>query len=284
MNEATAPEAEGQAAAAAPEAQGQATQEAANQASWYDGADEATVGYIKNKGWDASPLKAVEGYQNLEKYHGVSPDKILKLPEDMSAEGAMDEVYNKLGRPESADKYELSFPEGIPVDNERLGELTKVAHAVGLNQQQLAALAEADAKYLGGLLQADAAKQQAEIEQLQSEWGDGFSEREELARRFVRSNLPDGVDKEALLTQIEGAIGTANMLKMFANAGDKFREHKMPDSSGDRPYGYTKEQAISDKQQLMAEIKADPERLANYNSGKGTDIDKINNLNKIISG
>lgn len=277
-----APIVEGQ--AQAPEAQGQAQQQA-----WYEGHEfEAEdVGFIQNKGWD-SPVKAIKAYQNLEKFHGVPADQLIKLPKDFNEEGALDPIYTKLGRPESPDKYDIKLPEGIQVDDNRLNLAKEVGHKIGLNNKQIQALAEFDASYqqeaMANHEKAVAQKQEQELTGLQKEWGTHFEERAELGRRFVRNNLPEGIDKEATLSAIEQAIGTAATLKLFANAGEKSREDSVPDSSGDRPFGYTREQALADKKALMDELQGDKTRLSNYNSGKGADIEKMKKLNAIIAG
>lgn len=281
---ATAPQAEGQ--AEAPEA-GQAIQPETK--AWYDGYEfqEEDIGYIQNKGWD-DPVKAISAYKNLEKFQGVPADQLIKLPKDVNQDGALDPVYDKLGRPESPDKYEISLPEGVQVDENRLNLAKEVGHKIGLNNKQIQALAEFDATYQQQAIEQHykdvELKQAQELDALQKEWGKGFEERAELGRRFVRNNLPSGLDKEATLSAIEGAIGTAAMLKMFANAGDKFREDSVPDSSGDRPFGYTREQALADRKSLMDELAGDKTRLATYNQGKGTDFEKMKKLNSIITG
>jgi len=280
MTEEIAPAAEGQVADAAPEAQGQA-----ETVSWYDSADDETKGYIQNKGWD-DPIKAVQGYKNLEKFQGVPPEQLLKLPKDGDP---MDEVYNRLGRPETPDAYSYESPTG-QVDEARLGLFKEAAHKAGVSQEAFEALAQADSQYWEQAQEAHFAeieqKQTAELTQLKSEWGPQFDERAELGRRFISKNIPEGMDKEGTLNSIEEAIGTAAMLKLFANAGDKasVREDRLPDGEGERRFGYTPEQATSDKRELMQTIQADPARLANYNTGKGPDIDKIKKLNQIIAG
>lgn len=275
-----APVAEGQ--ASAPIEQGQA--------KWYDGHNFAPedIGYIQNKGWD-SPVKTLEAYKNLEKYHGVPADQILKLPKSFDEEGALDPVYDRLGRPASPDKYDIKLPDGIQIDENRLKAAKEIGHKIGLNNKQIQALAEFDASYMGEVMKAHEVereqKMEAEVNALQKEWGAHFEERAELGRRFVRNSLPDGIDKEDTLSKIEHAIGTALTLKLFANAGEKtMKEHGIPDSSGDRPFGYTKEQAAADRKSLMAELTADPARLANYNKGIGPDIAKMQRINKILSG
>lgn len=279
-----APVAEGQ--ASAPAAQGQAQTTA-----WYDGHNftPEDVGFIQNKGWKESPVKAIEAYKNLEKFHGVPADQIIKLPKSFDDPGALDPVYDRLGRPASPDKYEIKLPDGVQMDEGRLKAAREVGHKLGLNTKQMQALAEFDATYMGEAMKAfeteRTQKQEAELGSLQKEWGTHFEERAELGRRFVRNSLPAGIDKEATLSAIEQAIGTALTLKLFANAGEKtMREDKVPDSSGDRPFGYTREQAAADKKSLMDELKADPSRLNNYNKGVGPDVEKMKRINAIVSG
>ena len=266
------------------EGAGEAGDASSESAVWYDSAPDEIKGYIQNKGWD-DPIKAVQSYKELEKYQGASPDQIIKLPKDGES---MDGVYDKLGRPESADKYELELPQDMTVDDGFLGAIKEAAHSSGLNSSQLNGVAKA---YLDYSTKVQTEQQQAleqqqtlELENLKKEWGEGFEERAELGRRFIRSNLPEGLDKTQTLSAIEEAIGTAAMLKLFANSGMGKKEDVLPSSEGDRPFGYTAEQAKADKRELMQTIQADPERLANYNKGVGPDLDKMKRLNKIIAG
>lgn len=280
-----APAAEGQVADATPEAQGQANT-GENTSAWYDNAPDEVKGYIQNKGWD-DPLKAVEGYQNLEKFHGVDPDRLLKLPkegEDMSS------VYDRLGRPESADGYTWEAPEGVQVDDNRMTAFKQKAHELGLNTKQFEELAALDSQYSNEVMaqhrEQIEQEQTKQLNQLKADWGDKFDERAEIGRRFVSANMPEGLDKQETLTAIEEAIGTANMLKLFANAGQRanLKDDSLPDSGGDRPYGYTREQAMADKKALMSELQGDRGRLEGYNTGKGPDFDKMKRLNEIIAG
>jgi len=66
----------------------------------------------------------------------------LKLPADGDTAG-WDEVYNKLGRPESIDGYKVARPEsdnGVPYSEEREKEFLSAAHKIGLNNSQVQAL------------------------------------------------------------------------------------------------------------------------------------------------
>lgn len=294
MLEETAPQEVGQEAqVASPAVEGQATETLTTQVpadtkTWYDGASDETVGYIQNKGWNENPLGSVEAYQNLEKFHGVPADQIIKLPKDMSEEGAMDAVYDRLGRPEAADKYTIDLPEGVEKDDTRMQGFRDVAHKIGLSNDQVKALASFDSDYMTTASETynDNKNKDSEIElsNLKREWGSNFDERAELGRRFLSSNLPEGSDKGTLVSAIEDAIGTANTLKLFGNAGDKIsRESPIHDSGEDRPFGYTAEQATYDKKILMDELKGDKERMTNYNKGIGPDIDKMRRYLKLMS-
>lgn len=259
---------------------------AAQAKTWYDGADQETVGYIQNKKWETeSPLKVLEAYRSLEKFNGVPADQIIKLPKSGEP---MDAVYNKLGRPESFDKY--APIEGVEFDSEIVKRFDAKFHAAGLNDaQRKEILSEYSAFEKEVVEQQTRALEQEkaiQIDALKKEWGAHYDERIVLAKQAARSMLPDNEQRESALSAMEAALGPAVMAKMFANFADKIGEDKILSGSdgGSRAFGYTKEQAMNDKGTLMSEIKADPSRLAMYNKGLGIDIEKINKLNKILSG
>jgi len=280
-----APEGTGQVANAAPVDEGQAEEEQAKE--WYDGADEETIGYIQNKAWK-SPLEAITSYKELETFRGASEDKLLFLPKDPEAEGAYDAIYTKLGRPETPDDYKVDIPEEMTIDENRMAMFKQEAHKQGLNDKAFNSFIKADAAYNAKVneeIETELSKQQSiEVDQLKKDWGKGYEEKAELGRRFIRDNMPEGVDSKAMLNAIERAIGTGVTLRLFGNAGQQgTREDAISDSSGDRPFGYTKEQAIADKKVLMSEIQGDRTRLDNYNKGIGPDGAKMDKLQKIIA-
>lgn len=280
MSEQEAPIEAGQESEAAPAEIGQAKQ------FWFDSAPDEIKGYIQNKGWD-DPIKAVTSYQELEKFRGASEDQLIKLPK---GDEPWDNVWDKLGRPESPDKYELDLGEGTQIDDARFNMIKEVAHKAGLNPQQLQMLAEADSAYAHEFMenykQEKIRQSENELADLEKQWGKkAFDERTELARRAVRRGMPEGADSDAMLNAIEDAIGSANMIKLFSNLAENSRstEDKIPEGDGDRPFGYTKEQAAADKKALMFEIQADPSRLAAYNNGAGKDYEKMQSLLKRMS-
>jgi len=252
---------------------------------WYDGADEETIGFIQNKKWDENPLGAIKAYQELEKFRGVPEEQLLKLPKDGEP---MDEIWQKLGRPEKPEGYEVELPDDFNVDEARLNGFREKAFEAGIPADAFTKLVQWDAEFQAKELEnyqlEQKQKSEAELADLKTEYGDAYEERRELARRFVTANLPKGADKKSVLSSIEDAVGTKLMIEMFSSAGMKFGEDKLPDSTGDRPFGYTKEQALDDRKKLMNDISSDPSRLDLFNRNQGNDLDKIKRLNKIIAG
>lgn len=260
---------------------------------WYDGHNLAPedVGYIQNKKWN-SPADVLTSYKNLEKFHGVPADQLLKLPKDEKDQAAWDALYTRLGRPEKPEGYEFKAPEGVKLDDARMSWVNGVAHKIGLSKAQHAALVNETLTYEGRLIseaqKAVETQQAAELEAVKKEWGAGFEERSELGRRAARAFLPGTAEeKQAFMNAMEMSIGTGAMLKLFANIGEKLGEDKIhAGDDGGRPFGYTKEQALSDIKGLMTELRdpSNKERLTAYNQGKGKDYEKMQHLNKIAYG
>jgi hypothetical protein len=268
-----------------------------NQAPWYKtesyGFSPEEVGAIENKGWKDSPKQMLGAYSNLEKFHGVPAEQLLKLPKDPADEKSWGDVYKRLGRPDAADKYgEFNLPEefkGVEMDKDRIKWADEQAFALGLNARQRNALIANTIKYETGIYKDAETKiaqiMQTQLDGLKTEWGQHFPEREELGRRSARMVLPgDEAQKDAHMKALEGALGTAAFLKMFANIGDKLpgvKEDKMHGTDGARSFGYTKEQALDDIKTLKAEIGADPKRLADFNKNTGPDVEKLKRLHSI---
>lgn len=269
--------------------QGQVT----DQKPWYDGADDDIIGYLQNKKWDKeSPLKVLEGYRNLEKFHGVPADKIIKLPSDDNPD-AWDSIYSKLGRPETPDKYgfdSLKIPEGVDVNKERISKFDTIFHKSGITKSQRDYVLNEYLQFEAQVNQETQSKYEQEkaiqLDALKQEWGGKYDERLDLARRALKSFLPDGVDKDEVAAAFEMSVGPAIAAKMFANLADKLSEDKFHDDSGNNEtkFGYSREQAVNDRNTLMAELKSDRTRLDAYNRGKGFDYEKMARLNKIIAG
>ena len=66
----------------------------------------------------------------------IGQDKVA-VPNNNSTEDQWNEVYDKLGRPESADKYQLDVKsDAVPLDESAIKSFAENAHQLGLNNKQ----------------------------------------------------------------------------------------------------------------------------------------------------
>ena len=120
-----------------------------------------------------------KSYANLERQIGNS-NKVA-IPSDHSTPEEFDSFYNRLGRPETPDGYELVKPEGIPdeawSETEAKG-YSEIANKLGLTKTQASELANWQAERIGGATKQhsealEAIKNEATAA-LKAEWGSDF--------------------------------------------------------------------------------------------------------------
>lgn len=117
--------------------------------------DEATQGYLANKGWK-NPGDMLKSYQNLEKLKGVDPSRVVEIPDVTTPFEDLGGVFQKLGKPENVDGYTL--PETIK--KEEAEWFLSAAHKGHLTNKQAEVLMTA---------YAEQAQRVAEIEKQQFE-------------------------------------------------------------------------------------------------------------------
>lgn len=78
------------------------------------------------------PEDFVKGYDNLIRKLGNS----VSIPKEDATPEELDKFYNKLGRPETPDKYEIELSEDIEYDPEFLNSFKNTAHKLGITQKQ----------------------------------------------------------------------------------------------------------------------------------------------------
>lgn len=217
---------------------------------------------VKAKGWKG-PADALLSYQNLEKVFGA--DKagrtILAPKSDDDAEG-WSAVYNRLGRPESPDKYELPVPEGD--DGSFAQAAAPVLHELGLTAKQARGLAEwwneASSKRIEMEQESFSSRSEAEYKELQREWGAAAAQNEELAKRAVlKFSKEAGID-ENTFDAMERAIGTGRLMKLFHAIGSQFAEADFITSDAPSSNAMSPQQAKN----KIAGMFADQEFMSRY--------------------
>ena len=120
----------------------------------------------------------------------IGQDKV-SVPTNNSTEEAWNEVYDKLGRPESAEKYSL--------DDNAVKQFAETSHKLGLNNKQAQGLLEFYKTNMEGTAQQakiDTETAQAQAEQaLRSEWGREFDTKVKQAGSLAKANIkPEVLD------------------------------------------------------------------------------------------
>lgn len=75
---------------------------------WTAGFADDLKGYVQNKGFQ-NPSAVADAYRNLEKLHGAGPDKLLRLPDNLSSPEARP-MWERLGAPKEAKEYTFEIP------------------------------------------------------------------------------------------------------------------------------------------------------------------------------
>lgn len=243
------------------------------QEQWYDslGLDDEAKGVIQNKGWqDAGSI--IKSYRELEKFSGRDKSDFLEIPKGEDADYSA--VWNKLGRPENPDGYELN-------DEQDIAKSAREAfYNAGLTKKQASQLQEWFEKYAIDFDKANQEKRAQELDErnknaidaLKKEWGADFDSNAELCKTAVRKY---GITDEQL-DAIGDIIGLEKVTKMFLDAAVR--------TDADKPLtGYesggkeTPEQAKA----RIAELQADAEfmkKVANNDKEAVAEMVRLANL------
>jgi len=129
----------------------------------------------------------------------IGQDKVV-IPNNNSTEDQWNEVYEKLGRPESADKYSLDVKsEVVNFDDTAIKSFAEQSHKLGLNNKQAQGILEFYKNNMEGTAQqskidTETAQSQAEQE-LRQEWGRDFEGKVKQAGALAKANInPEVLD------------------------------------------------------------------------------------------
>ena len=129
----------------------------------------------------------------------IGQDKIV-IPTKNSTQEAWDEAYEKLGRPESPDKYNLKVESDVVnMDENAIKSFAEQSHKLGLNNKQAEGILDFYKNNMEGSAQQskiDTETAQAQSEQeLRSEWGRDFDAKVQQAGAIAKANInPEVLD------------------------------------------------------------------------------------------
>lgn len=212
--------------------------------SWLDGLSEGNRQLATNKGWTTpeSLDKAFTSYSELEQRIGQS----VALPKPDASPDEWNKFYSRVGRPESADKYEFKRPENLPADLPYDDNLAKASKAwmfeAGATPGQAQVMHDKFMGYVAEQQQAARERVKAAVEashdQLVKDWGGPtdsapFKEKLALADRAMKKlGLTEAYKKSGLLLE-DGSVTDPQIAKAFAEIGAAmFKEDTLDDKGG----------------------------------------------------
>ena len=190
----------------------------------------------------------VKSYLHANKMVGL--DKI-PVPNKFATEEDWQEVFKRLGAPETPNDYKYSFKED-EVDPKQLKAFNETAHKLGLLPKQ----AEALVKYYNNLnksqseqLENQAIEAQTKTEtELKKEFGPQFNKRLDQAKRLAVNTLGEDFLNKTILQDGSRLGDNLEVIKAFSNLADKLSEDEIVKGEGS---GY---QTAKDIEKQIAEL------------------------------
>ena len=160
----------------------------------------------------------------------IGQDKVA-VPNENSTDDQWSEIYNKLGRPESADKYKFEVKSDVvSLDEGAIKQFAENAHQLGLNNKQAQGILEFYKNSMEGSAQQskiDNETAQANAEQeLRKEWGSNYENNIKKAGSIAKANMnPEVLDME--LKDGTRLGDHPAIIKGFANIANLMSEDKL---------------------------------------------------------
>ena len=228
---------------------------AAATAPFYDGFTDAGLKeWAGKKGWSNVESLAKSAH-SLEQMIGAPADEVIRLPKNATPDQTRS-VLQRLGLPESPDKYEIYTDPNQPV-NENFAKWAKETfHKAGMPAGMAKDITKAYSEFLGGALAQQSKDYElgvaADEKALHEEWKNGYDAQMNRASTAARQLgfTPEMVDA------IEAAVGFGGTMRFFAGLASKMGESTFV--SGDSNRGG---QAFG-MQVTPAEAKAEWDKLS----------------------
>lgn len=263
------------------------TTAATTSAPWYKGvADDETIGHWQNRGLPLDDphklsIELTKQYRNLEKFSGVPPDKLIKLPDNMDAKAWRD-VMGRLGAPKEASEYDFS---GVKVNGSDLEQsfsdaMRSALFDAALPKDKASAIVGAAAKWMEGKSASEAAELAAKLETekaaLAKSWGQNFDMNRLTAMQGAQRL---GVDAETVAL-LEQRVGYAKVMEMFRKVGAGTSEDSFK-ASGHGPGQVVTQEGAKAR---LAELQRDKEWGRRLLAGDVDARREFDNLTKLSIG
>lgn len=204
-------------------------------------------------------------------------------PEDRAK--AMEDIYNKIGRPETPDKYDLgempTLPESMAWDDKKLAEYKAYAHKQGYTNEQAAAGLKFYAEQVSGIV-PDNTKVAAESKQaLLEHYGNEAMFSRNL--NFAQKTVKEYGDADFIKWLDESGMGNnPNFIKYNAKIGRELIEHGAVDAASEMDT-----MTASDAQAAINKMQNDKSDLywaKPGTPGKAERVKEVSDWYKIVAG
>lgn len=247
------------------------------QGNWFDSFEDKDLsGWVGNQGFKNAETLA-NSYRNLQKLTGAGVDKIVKLPQEGTAE-EWGEVYSKLGRPENASDYDFKLFDAEP-DPKFQEMVSNAFHEAGLNHTQSAKVLNVMKEYADHLNTSYEANQAQKAEQadkaLQKEWGATYKKNINTARMVAQ-----GLElSDEQVDSLQASLGFDGLMKMLNNVANKFKINEDTFITGDNTGNNFGNMTPAAAKSRIAELKKDKVFYQRLMVDK--DVDAVNEWNKL---
>jgi len=158
----------------------------------------------------------------------VGKNKVA-IPTDKSTDAEWDAFYEAVGRPKTADDYQVAVPDDLQeiFTDDRMKRARERAHKLGITQGQFEAYLSEEMQEAVNLLNAEEERNKQErvqvSEQLRQEFGQAYDERLHVAKRLVAEAIPN---QEAQLNFIEKFGDDPDFIRFASVVGARMVESK----------------------------------------------------------
>lgn len=245
---------------------------------WTSSFNDDTKNFVSERGFkDAQSV--VDSFRNLEKLRGVRDDQLLKIP-DAEDSPQWNDVYTRLGKPNSPEEYGLQASEGD--ESGFIDWAKQTFHDLNLTTHQAQTLVEKYNEFnQTNATQSDEAY--AEIVQtqeasLKKEWGSAYHQNIANAQAAAKAFDIQGEAIDAM----EKSMGFDGLMKFLNNIGTKIGEAAF--HSGEPAGRFGSDADILTPSQAKAKIgalKRDSSFTEKYIAGDTGARDRMQRLHKM---
>lgn len=256
----------------------QATQPEQSGKSIFEGFTAEDKAYLDKKGWTEENYveQSFKAYRNLEKMMGGSKD-IVEFPKEGDAEGYKG-LLRRMGLPETKEGYVYDAGDD-EIKAKVVDSLKDVAIKSNMTKSQFNDFVEAfivkDAELTSDAQNRFMEAKKQQLNEYATEKGKEFAAIKDSTDRALRMY---GISEEERLG-LENGIGIARFYDLFGTIGKNLQEGNLISKANDSVVSTTETYKLE-----LDKLFNDQEFMLRYMSGDLSALNKVNELNKKISG